>query len=805
MAQESTLASIICGGSIVRSLLVMVSVLVVAGGVFAGSAFAGNIALGKPYTLVPEPNWACGGVSGDFGDYSQLTDGKYVPEEKNIWDDVRGVGWKRRGKVDIVIDLSRVEPIAAVTLSAGCGRMRAYFPNYQIAVSDDGRAFTVVRTIDNSDAARRRRRVFKADGLATAGRYVMIRLDIARGRFAFLDEIEVLKGDHDAAAVKPAGPVINPLTVDERTELQKQLSRRLDRLHERARKSPRTPQAAAAIPDYERLVDALPKARDGEQARHRRGPDPEIAEMVVSKVAELYRDVAKQMYPEPELIAWTPSPWDEVLAYEVPPPGDRVTELSVLAGGNEYESAVITLSNMSDTPRRVAVDLAGDLAGGSKWAGDVVLRAPYFKTYPGGLMLADALPRLEGPIEIPAWQTRQIWLQINTGKTPGGVYRGNVALSVDGVSRDIPLSVEVLPVRFPKHLLPATYAWHWMGSTPSILGLEAEAVKDLAAHYVNVLYIHRRIFPWPDKDQIDSEGNITGSLDFSRADKMIALCKPISGKGLNLRLYWEHTWQDLKPGTPVYRTRVQWVRRVIKHLKELGFGYDDFLLYPIDENIQTNFIRCGELIRHADPRARIFGDPMGTDWNEPAVREKADPYLDVWSPDLKHMESRRQVEVLQDKGETVWSYRVFGRTSDPYAEYRLTPWNAFRFGVTGCGFWCYARGIDSREKDLWNESPRGWAAIYTLVGAPEGVSRSEKIIPSRRWEAWREGVEDYTWLSMLRELIERRKAADTGSPNVALAADLLRRAVAEVSGNPDNSRLADEYRHAILKAITTLR
>lgn len=794
------MAPILCGRPIASWLCLLASVSLLLLGRFSTPGFAENIALGKSYTLVPESSWACGGAWEDFADYRQLTDGVYVPENTHIWNDVRGVGWNQRGKADITIDLGKVYPVSSVVLSAGCGRMRAYFPNLQVAVSDDGQEFTVVRTIDNKAASQQRRRVFRADGLATAARFVLIRIDIQRGRFAFLDEIQVFRGDHDPDAVKLSGATIRPLAVDERSEVQQQLARGLDRLDERARNSPLVPQAAMGIRKYKQLVNALPQTRHGKK----RVVDPEVTELTTAKIRELYRKVAKQMYPQPELVVWALSPWEEVLPNEVPPPTEQLARVSITAGGNEHESAVLTLSNMSDSPRRVEVRLEGGLSGEEQWAGSVTIREPYFKTYSNGLVLADALPRLERPVEIPPWETRQIWLQVHTGRTTSGNYRGKIVLSGVGLSREIPLSVEVFPARIPDEVPVATYAWHWMGSLPAIQGIEVEAVKDLAAHYINVLYIHRSSFPWPEKNQIDFEGNISGSLDFTEADRMIELCKPISAKGLNLRLYWEHVALHLEPGTPGYRTRIQWLQRVIEHLRELGFDYKDLLLYPIDENIQTKFLRCGELIRGADPRAPIFGNPMATDWNEAAVRERADPYLDLWCPELNCIQSRRQVEAIQEQGEDVWSYRVFRRTSHPYAEYRLGLWNAFRLGVKGCGFWCYARGIDSKTEDFWQESPDGYAAIYTLAGAPDGVSRSEKIIPSRRWEAWREGVEDYTWLHMLRQLVSRRQTSGRNSPAMTQAAGVLSRAVPDVLEKPDNSRLADQYKREILEAITAL-
>ena len=61
---------------------------------------------------------------------------------------------------------------------------------------------------------------------------------------------------------------------------------------------------------------------------------------------------------------------------------------------------------------------------------------------------------------------------------------------------------------------------------------------------------------------------------------------------------------------------------------------------------------------------------------------------------------------------------------------------------TGCGFWCYSEN-QSKSRNLWQHSGLDYNVIYTREGAPDNVSRAEAIIPSRRWEAWREGIEDW--------------------------------------------------------------
>lgn len=127
----------------------------------------------------------------------------------------------------------------------------------------------------------------------------------------------------------------------------------------------------------------------------------------------------------------------------------------------------------------------------------------------------------------------------------------------------------------------------------------------------------------------------------------------------------------------------------------------------------------------------------------------------------------------------------------PYGGYRLSPWKAFERGATGCGFWCYAVGDQWRNRDMWREPSSLYAVIYTLEGAPPDISRAEKIIPSRRWEAWREGVEDYTWLWLLRQ-----RGQD--DPTARRTVD---EAVRAVLAEPDDLALADAHRERLLRRL----
>jgi hypothetical protein len=98
------------------------------------------------------------------------------------------------------------------------------------------------------------------------------------------------------------------------------------------------------------------------------------------------------------------------------------------------------------------------------------------------------------------------------------------------------------------------------------------------------------------------------------------------------------------------------------------------------------------------------------------------------------------------------------KAKEPYSYYRLLPWRAFGRGQTGAGFWIYYYGLNFKPGAVpWDDTlrPRGFSGVvYGKSGNSVSVY-GENIIPSRRWEAWREGVEDYQYLFEAQKAIDQ--------------------------------------------------
>jgi hypothetical protein len=88
-------------------LVVMSTISCVGSSICTGEDESGqqNVALGKRYTLTPEPNYS---LCTEDGGAKQLTDGNKVDTSKQqFWINRGCVGWKTLSPVDVVIDLEQ--------------------------------------------------------------------------------------------------------------------------------------------------------------------------------------------------------------------------------------------------------------------------------------------------------------------------------------------------------------------------------------------------------------------------------------------------------------------------------------------------------------------------------------------------------------------------------------------------------------------------------------------------------------------------------------------------------------------------
>jgi len=533
--------------------------------------------------------------------------------------------------------------------------------------------------------------------------------------------------------------------------------------------------------------------------------DVSVREVDLSPAAAMRR--WRTLVPNRPTVCWQKSPWDNLDMVQFPPTAlQECRALAVTMGQKEYESASFVLTNLSDKELAFTVSLRP-----SKLA--VTLRQAMWVTEYDGARCNGALPLLEGPLIIPSGESREVWLTVQTRGEKAGDYQTSLEIKAPGVPpTTIPLRVKVVPVALPDDKPLYTHYWDYL--VPQWHGWELTRayVEDLKRHYVNVGVMH----PWPLRMQFDAAGGL--KQDYTDLDTALEAYRLLAPKILLLNLLSE-VYLEKQDGflSEAWQARFRdWLTDLVKHLAAKGFGYDRIVIYPYDETLRPEVAAMARLIKETDPKLRVYVNTIGQ--TEEQVRAVA-PYVDLWDPYLYDYLSvppydrpaalRKLASSLLRKDDRLfWTYANpltnQPKLAPPYRDYRLVPWRAWTLGMGGCGYWIYS------YKTHWNsfkhEDGPNWAVVYLADAkdAPAGLSPKELVVPSKRWEATREGVEDYCYLYMLRQAIAA--AEKRGAPRQVVAE--ARKALADlptvVLKDENNAALADRAKTQVMAAITKL-
>jgi len=206
-------------------------------------------------------------------------------------------------------------------------------------------------------------------------------------------------------------------------------------------------------------------------------------------------------------------------------------------------------------------------------------------------------------------------------------------------------------------------------------------------------------------------------------------------------------------------------------MDELGLGYEDWALYPYDEpstpyaETTRRLVEVATVIRQADPQILIYTDPTSGTTMESV--DMLSGLIDIWCPSAELLErlGPELVPRAREVGKEVWFYDASGRAKglSCLGLYRWRFWYAWNMGFTGAGWWAYSH----HGPDRWEGPNRTGDFFATVYGGPRGP------VSSKRWEAAREGIEDYEYLWLLRAAIEDAEIRGPVTPALRDARQLL--------------------------------
>ena len=430
---------------------------------------------------------------------------------------------------------------------------------------------------------------------------------------------------------------------------------------------------------------------------------------------------------------------DEIFVVEAPLWDSRLTNPSELIRCNqlsrtvvrgEHEPISLRLFNLDTMASSVTLAIDRDAT-----APTVTVHHSKRVTDATGAASWDPLPRFEvsGAIGIAGLASEELWLDIDTTGVREGVY--NLTLSVTPATvtavHAIPLTITVLP--FDMAPANSIRVCAWANQTP-------EAIKDMLAHGNNV-------FIGPHAElTVDANGAIT-TCSFEKLD---ILLDQLTNTDAFILLSGYPPLPAEFGSEPYQRQLADYMNRLREHHQKKGYATDRFALYPVDEpmvhalHLVEHLAEFGKLLEAAAPDIMLYVDGDG----ELPMYEMLAPFLDVWTPGVHVLaENSPRMDIMRNRGKLLWSYDCFYHYTRPsgvllkncniVGQYRTAALYALRHGATGIGFWCYNHG-----EDMWGQAKLEYPLVYT---------NESGITTTRRWEAVREGIEDYRIAIALRE------------------------------------------------------
>ncbi|UCH34876.1 MAG: PQQ-binding-like beta-propeller repeat protein [Armatimonadota bacterium] len=480
------------------------------------------------------------------------------------------------------------------------------------------------------------------------------------------------------------------------------------------------------------------------------------------RVAEVIRDAAA-LGPGTSVVAFEEVAWENLGVDDLlPRAAANPLEIARRVVPGEHDCVPVNVFNITDRELEMRVVIEAP-------PGVTVVphRAQVVPTAAGD-MSWDALPELDDSVvvSVPSLKNRQLWLDVGVGEVAAGEYEVKVrlqALNGAGVL-EAPKQEQAIPppealVDLRLNVLPFEMAPPGSFRLCTWAYVESSQYKDIAdATYANLFEHGNNVWTiggLPEAEY-DEQGRLVGRIDYTKLDAAVERWR---GKDVVLLL---NGFPPLKPvsgtdgyGSPGYRKALKpYLDDLVAHMAALGFPLDRWAFYPIDEaggdgwrsiNAQAEF---GKMMRAANPNVLIYADAGGPD---PAMLEAIADYVDIWSPGVNMVATEpEKFGIMKATGKTLWSYNCSynnynkllssGRTlkaADIVSEYRIAGIWAFRHGLTGAGFWTSI----TNPEDPWTRTQYEYPMLYTGRTQP---------VTSRRWDAVREGIEDFRILTALK-------------------------------------------------------
>lgn len=470
---------------------------------------------------------------------------------------------------------------------------------------------------------------------------------------------------------------------------------------------------------------------------------------------------------ENAFVAWTASLWDKGNPDRLPPEDYRgLPSLKFEQAGNEREAICLELTGLLCGPRLDLRLVPQTINVFGKWGKFVSCDS--FEVYEEPYMLWEkeiiTAPLIQKPgniVTITPGRTTRVWIMFNSRGVKPGKYNTKITLKS---THDISIAEQSLDVEMKvwNFSLPETRDWPlqtFFWGPNYFDNDEVQALELMHDYHVTHGWTKSRLYEFgvhrdqhtvrrPKKDDpvyFDRHLAETANEEFFRRAKEL---------GMRFVFGW---------GTPD-RTP-EWFKIMDARLRKMGFKPGDYIFKTL---IRDEFAKH-HIPLSADRRAAVtkeFGTnlwfqavylstPPPTGATIEDIEEaKLPEFYRMWTViDGVFKDEKRGNELtrrLRSKGCKVWTYKcsLYMQTRDILDYYRFYLWRSYMRGLDGVAMWA-------------SGTRHGSDGFDTRDGYDDGIAwidSNKKYIPTKRFQAFREGLEDVAYMDALAKEIARAKS-----------------------------------------------
>ena len=429
----------------------------------------------------------------------------------------------------------------------------------------------------------------------------------------------------------------------------------------------------------------------------------------------------------------------------------------------------------------------------------------------------DPLPPVLQPVSIPKNENQPFWILIQIPeKAKPGNYNSTIYLETETWQDSVNLDLHVWDFQLPRktHLQTAFGFNPWLVRDYHNFPDNRDFEKVMDKYYQN--FARHRISPYDPftfgyfKEQFDTTA-LKVHIDFGKFDALANHFFDELGynsfrmrlKGLGSGTFHSRRKGKIagfEQGTPQYQKLMfDYLALVEQHLDKRGW-LDEAYIYWFDEPTEKDYDFVKEtmnMIHQAAPRLTR----MLTEQPEPELYGS----VDLWCPITAHYD-HEIAEQRRAKGERFWWYICTGPKApyctlfiDHYAvELRTWLWQTWKYGIEGIliwqtNYWTSPTAFPKPQKQNPYQDPMSYRTGYGMksgeigywgngdgrfIYPPESVfSSSERCfqgpVNSIRFEMLREGIEDWEYFWILRDLIQKIEKEKPSFPYLKQAKELL--------------------------------